>query len=278
MKPGRSSGASAPLAGSEAKASRGLKPALLGLLVVIGVVRIVSTYKIFSETWDEVAWNGSRTELTRSSPSCIPLSPAWRSRSGRFWLGIRWNPQLGMWAGGNAILAARNQYLHNLALARAGAALLRDLRLLDVVLGCDAIWRNGGGGSGAVFHDVSGDSRARGFGHHRYGRGRRIHGRSARLHYWLESPTNSRSALLGVTTAPGFALQIQRSRFLAQVGSRCVVWQGLLERGEHSVAPSFRWGRGLVVTPAAATLVLWAGFRFTFGSPLRVRRTAQSKD
>jgi len=120
MKPGRSSGASAPLAGSEAKASRGLKPALLGLFVVIGVVRIVSTYKIFSETWDEVAWNGSRTELTRSSPSCIPLSPAWRSRSGRFWLGIRWNPQLGMWAGGNAILAARNQYLHNLALARAG--------------------------------------------------------------------------------------------------------------------------------------------------------------
>src|SRR5215471_1001427 len=144
---------------------------------------------------------------------------------------------------------------------RGRAALLRDLRVLDVVLGCDAIWRNGGGGSGAVFHDVSGDSRARGFGHHRYGRGRRIHGRSARLHYWLESPTNSRSALLGVTTAPGFALQIQRSRFLAQVGSRCVVWQGLLERGEHSVAPSFRRGRGLVVTPAAATLLCWDGFR-----------------
>jgi hypothetical protein len=39
---------------------------------------------------------------------------------GPFLAGIRWNPQLGMWAGGNAILAARNQYLHNLALARAG--------------------------------------------------------------------------------------------------------------------------------------------------------------
>src|SRR5215471_7407113 len=107
---------------------------------------------------------------------------------------------------------------------RGRAALLRDLRVLDVVLGCDAIWRNGGGGSGAVFHDVSGDSRARGFGHHRYGRGRRIHGRSARLHYWLESPTNSRSALLGVTTALGLLCKFSVPVFLLRSGAG--VWFG----------------------------------------------------
>jgi hypothetical protein len=78
-----------PLAGSETKASRGLKLALLGLLVVIGVIRIVSTYKVFSETWDEVAHVATGMEWLQNGTYTLepmhPLSPAWRSHSGRFW-------------------------------------------------------------------------------------------------------------------------------------------------------------------------------------------------
>ena len=81
-----------------------------------------------------------------------------------------------MWAGGNAILAARNQYLHNLALARAGV--LPFFVICAFLTWFWAATRYGAtaAGAAALFHDVSGDSRARGFGHHRYGRGRRFMG------------------------------------------------------------------------------------------------------
>jgi hypothetical protein len=73
---------------------------------------------------------------------------------GPFLAGIRWNPQLDMWTGGNAILAARNQYLHNLALARVGVLPFFVICAFLTWFCWDAIWRNGGGGSGAVSRRV----------------------------------------------------------------------------------------------------------------------------
>ena len=264
MKPGRSSGASAPLAGSEAKASRGLKPALLGVFVVIGVVRIVSTYKIFSETWDEVAWNGSRTELTRSSP-CIPLSPAWRSRSGRFWWasdGIR------NWACGRGAMRFLRPGTNICTISPLPARVLPFFVICAFLTWFWAATRYGAtaAGTAALFFTTCPVI----LGH--AGLATTDMAAAARfmgglLNFIIGSTAPQIPDPPSSAPPPPWAC-FANSAFPFSCSRREPVcgWQGLLKRGEHSVAPSFRWGRGLVVTPAAATLVLWAGFRFTFGS------------
>jgi len=183
-----------------------------------------------------------------------------------------------MWAGGNAILAARNQYLHNLALARAGV--LPFFVICAFLTWFWAATRYGAtaAGAAALFFTTcpvilghaglatTDMAAAAGF-------------MGALLAFIIGSTAPQIPDPPSSASPPPWAC-FANSAFPFSCSRREPVcgWQGLLERGEHSVAPSFRWGRGLVVTPAAATLVLWAGFRFTFGSPLRVRRTAQSKD
>src|SRR5215469_16216686 len=130
--------------------------------------------------------------------------------------------------------------------------------------------------SGAVFHDVSGDSRARGFGHHRYGRGRRIHGRSARLHYWLDSPTNSRPALLGATTALGLLCKFSVPVFLLASGAG--VWLAGATRARRAFRRAFfPMGPGLSRNPRGRDPGALGRIPVHLWLPLRVRRMALSK-
>jgi hypothetical protein len=183
---------------------------LFALLAGIGIARIVSTYDVFSETWDEVAHVAAGMEwLQNGSYTLEPMHPPLARVAvalGPFLSGIRWTPQLGMWAGGNAILAARNQYLRNLALARMGV-------LPFFLAGAFLTWywtlaRYGAipavvatlfyttspvilGHAGLATTDMAA---AAGFT-----------GALLAFIYWLENPTTARSAAFGAATALGFA-------------------------------------------------------------------------
>src|SRR5271169_4024578 len=94
------------------------------ILAVIGVVRIVSTYSVLSQTTDEPAHVATGMEwLQRGTYTLEPLHPPLARVAvalGPYLSGLRLGSEGQMWAEGNEILLARGQYLHNLALARSG--------------------------------------------------------------------------------------------------------------------------------------------------------------
>jgi hypothetical protein len=93
------------------------------LLVGIGVARIISTYKVFSQTTDEPAHLITGMEwLQRGTYTFEPLHPPLARVAialGPYISGLRLTNQNGMWEEGDRILL-EGSYRHNLALARLG--------------------------------------------------------------------------------------------------------------------------------------------------------------
>jgi hypothetical protein len=105
-----------------------LEVTLLVLFTLIAVARIVSTYGVFCQTWDEPVHVASGMEwLQHGTYDYEVLHPPLARIAvaiGPFLSGIRLrdsdvNPEL-LVAGGNVVFAANGRYLHNLALARLG--------------------------------------------------------------------------------------------------------------------------------------------------------------
>ena len=93
------------------------------LLAGIGMVRIISTYKVFSQTTDEPAHLITGMEwLQRGTYTFEPLHPPLARVAiamGPYLSGLRLTDQHGMWEEGNRMLFD-GSYLHNLTLARFG--------------------------------------------------------------------------------------------------------------------------------------------------------------
>lgn len=98
------------------------------LFVVISIARIVSTYSVFSQTWDEPVHVASGMEwLQQGTYTYEDLHPPLARIAvaiGPYLSGIRLSdrdlrPEI-LVAGGNAIFSAHGKYLHNLTLARLG--------------------------------------------------------------------------------------------------------------------------------------------------------------
>ena len=105
-----------------------LQVALVVIFSLVSVGRIVSTYKVFNQTWDEPVHVASGMEwlqqgtytyehlhppLARVAMAIGPYLHEIRLRDSDL------HPQV-LVAGGNAIFAAHGEYLHNLSLARLG--------------------------------------------------------------------------------------------------------------------------------------------------------------
>ena len=147
------------------------------LLAGISVVRIVSTYHVFSQTWDEPAHLATGMEwLERGTYTWEPLHPPLARVAvalGPYLSGLKLTGQQNMWDQGNAILLAHDRYLHNLTLARLGV--LPPTRFPSLVLGSHTIWRRPRACLDTALYHLS-----RGFGpfrrcHYRYGPGSNLH-------------------------------------------------------------------------------------------------------
>jgi len=104
-----------------------LQAGILVLLLAVAVARIVSTYSVFNQTWDEavhVACGMEWLQLgTYNYEDLHPPLARVAVAMGPYLSGIRINgqdPNPDALATGNAIFAARGRYLHNLALSRLG--------------------------------------------------------------------------------------------------------------------------------------------------------------
>ncbi len=101
-----------------------LSPALLSLLILIGSLRIVSTWFVFSNTVDEPAHIACGLEwLDRHTWTLEPLHPPLArvlTAMGPALTGEHSKPELGMWSEGFRILGSGHHYDTTLALARAG--------------------------------------------------------------------------------------------------------------------------------------------------------------
>ena len=105
-----------------------LSAAILILFSVIAVARIVATYSVFNQTWDEPVGLASGLEWlqqgTYTYEDVHPPLARIAMAIGPYIRGVRLNsrdvdPEV-LVAGGNAALAGNGDYLHNLALARMG--------------------------------------------------------------------------------------------------------------------------------------------------------------
>jgi hypothetical protein len=97
---------------------------LLTVMVVIGLLRITSTYDSFWQTWDEPAHIAAGMELVDKKqftyePFHPPLARI-MSAIGPYLSGIRSSGHASIWDEGHAILNANNAYGRNLTLSRLG--------------------------------------------------------------------------------------------------------------------------------------------------------------
>lgn len=237
--------------------------------VAIGMVRIVSTYHVFNQTWDEPAHVAAGMQwLDRGQYTYEPLHPPLARvmvALGPRLAGIRSAGYDDVWLEGNSILYAGGRYDRNLALARLGVLPFFLLATLVVFS-----WtRRIGGAAEAVcavllFTTLPPVLAHAGIATTDMAVTATIALAAYCLTLWLDRPTHRRSVLLGLTFALAVLSKLSALLFLPAAA----VAVALCRRGERRAsgsnsAPSRT--TGLRLTYVAALLTIWAGYRFAVG-------------
>jgi len=243
---------------------------LVAACIAIGVARIVSTYHVFNQTWDEPAHVAAGMEwLDRGRYTYEPLHPPLARvlvALGPRLAGIRSAGQANVWLEGNAILYAGRRYDRNLALARLGVLPFFVLATLVVF----AWARRIGGAAAAVaavllFTTLPPVLAHAGIATTDMAVTATIALAALCLVRWLERPTRGRSLVLGLTL--GLAILSKLSALLFLPATALAI--ALCRRGEgrQKSAPNAGPSRTtrLRLTYAAALLTIWAGYRFAVG-------------
>lgn len=244
-----------------------LKPAVLVCLIGFAVARIVSTYPVLSQTWDEGGhlgvgmqwWDQGRYAYEVGNPPLARIAIA----LGPFWSGLRHQGGVNAWQEGNAILHAGGDYARTLALARMGVLPFFVLATLLVW-----VWSRWLFGEAAALITVllfttlppvlahaglaTVDMALTAMGL----------GALLAFVWWLEQPTTKRSVLLGVAVGLAVLSKLSALLFLPACALAIVAWRWVVSRKQPSgafVSPPTRRVVGLVVV--SACLVIWAGYR-----------------
>jgi hypothetical protein len=237
--------------------------------LVVGAGRIVSTYPVFNQTWDEPAHVAAGMEwLDRGSYTYEPLHPPLARvmvALGPRLAGIRSAGHQAVWLEGNSILYAGGEYHRNLALARLGALPFFLLAGLAVF----AWTRRIAGPAAAVCAVLLYSTLPVILAHASIATTDMAAAATVvlaayALTLWLEQPTRGRSLLLGLALAFAVLAKFSALLFLPAVTVAIL----LSRRGERDTAGSLsapsRTTR-LRLTYLALLLTMWAGYRFAVG-------------
>jgi len=243
---------------------------LVAACIAIGVARIVSTYHVFNQTWDEPAHVAAGMEwLDRGRYTYEPLHPPLARvlvALGPRLAGIRSAGQANVWLEGNAILYAGRRYDRNLALARLGVLPFFVLATLVVF----AWARRIGGAAAAVaavllFTTLPPVLAHAGIATTDMAVTATIALAALCLVRWLERPTRGRSLVLGLTLGLAILSKLSGLLFLPAAAVAIV----LCRRGDEKQKSAPHAGPSrttrLRLTYAAALLTIWAGYRFAVG-------------
>ena len=243
---------------------------LLVGIIGISIFRIILTYSVFNQTWDEGVHLAAGMEwMDRGAYTYEALHPPLARVSvalAPYVAGLRSFGLADPWSEGNEILHARGSYTYNLALARLGV-------LPFFVLAAGILWV----GSRAVF-----------------GRAVALLGvllfttlppvlahagvattdmpftgtfLLALLSFvlWLERPTLTRGLLLGAATGLAVLAKFSALVFLPSCGAALLLCRWVATRGvHHETAPGrSRRAAGVSVAALTAFMVVWTGYRFS---------------
>jgi hypothetical protein len=257
-----------------------LSPRLLVVaFLTIGVARIVSTYHVFNQTWDEPAHVAAGMQwLDRGQYTYEPLHPPLARvmmALGPRLAGIRSAGHDNVWLEGNSILYAGGKYDRNLALARLGVLPFFLLATLVVF----AWARRTGNAADAVcavllFTTLPPVLAHAGIATTDMAVTATIALAAYCLTLWLDQPTRERSLVLGLAFGLALLSKLSALLFLPAAG----VAIALCRRGEQrapDIGPAPNRTTRLRLTYAAALLTVWAGYRFAVG-PLTAPEAAPS--
>jgi dolichyl-phosphate-mannose-protein mannosyltransferase len=239
------------------------------LCLAIGVARIVSTYHVFNQTWDEPAHVAAGMEwLDRGRYTYEPLHPPLARvmvAVGPRLAGIRSGGHDNVWLEGNSILYAGGRYHRNLALARLGVLPFFVLATLVVF----AWARRLGGAPAAVwavllFTTLPPVLAHAGIATTDMAVAATVPLAAYAVVRWLERPGWTSALALGI--AVGLALLSKLSAFLFLPAA--IIAVVVCRRGESRSPPSPGGPSRLTslrLTYAAILLTVWAGYRFAVG-------------
>jgi hypothetical protein len=241
---------------------------LVAACLVIGAARIVSTYHVFNQTWDEPAHVAAGMQwLDRGTYTYEPLHPPLARvmvALGPRLAGIRSAGHDNVWLEGNSILYAGGTYERNLALARLGVVPFFLLATLVVYAWARRI---GGPADGAcavlLFTTLPPVLAHAGIATTDMAVTATVALAAYCLTLWLDQPTPARSLGLGV--ALGLAVLSKLSALLFLPAAALAV--ALCRRGEsgRGGGNSGRTRSARLLIYAAALFTVWAGYRFAIG-------------
>jgi hypothetical protein len=259
-------------------ATRRLLPAFV-LIACIGaaVARIVATYSVFNQTWDEPAHVAAGMQwIDRGTYTYEPLHPPLArvfTAIGPWLAGIRSGGHESVWLEGNAIFHAGHRYDRNLALARLGV--LPFFVIATVVV---FAWAGRLGGPPAaigatlLFTTLPPVLASAGIATTDMAIAATIVLALFCTILWLERPTAGRGILLGVAMAAALLSKFSALLFLpAGVAAIAIVRWRAAGSGEEP-SPRASKMRGLRLAYVAALVTVWAGYRFAVG-PLTTAAT-----
>ena len=247
--------------------------ALVALVLAVG--RIVATYRVFSQTWDEPAHVAAGMEwLDKGTYTYEELHPPLARVAvalGPYLAGIRLSGKFprpeDMWAEGNEIFHARGQYIRNLTLARLGVIPFFALMASVVWIWARSLFGDGValaavvllttlppvlGHAGIATTDVPFTAT--------FTLALFVFTR------WLEQPTSRRSILLGLTSGLAVVSKFSALVFLPSCALGLLVFRLAVD---HSYLNQMRHASRSMVKPlllvlASSGLLIWGVYRFSF--------------
>ena len=243
------------------------------VLTAVGSLRIISTYRVFSQTYDEPAHIASgmlwlsegRDRYGVEHPPLARVAAA----AGLYLSGQRSHPNLGMWEEGQALLGDGETYTRNLALARLGILPFFWIGAFVVyVWGKRCLGEPGAALAVFLFTFLPPVLAHSGLATTDMAVTAMVGASFLSALIWFEEPTLRNSLIVGAVTGLAVLSKFSALPFLAVSFAFAFIWYIASE------APTLlEWMQGakqriprLGITAAAAFIVIWAGYRFSYGS------------
>ena len=242
---------------------------LVTACLAIGAARIVSTYHVFNQTWDEPAHVAAGMQwLDQGRYTYEPLHPPLARvlvALGPRLAGIRSAGHESVWIEGNSILYAGGRYDRNLALARLGvlpffflAGLVVFAWARRIGAASEAVW------AVLLFTTLPPVLGQAGIATTDMAVTATIVLAIYCLTLWLDRATPARSLALGLTLGLALLSKLSALLFLPAAGVAVALCRRG-ERGRIERGPGRTRTTRLRLTYAAALLTVWAGYRFAVG-------------
>ena len=244
----------------------------VALLIAVGLVRIILTYPVFSQTYDEPAHIARGMEwLDKGQYTYFlehpPLAPVMVAMLPYFF-GARSTGHPSRFAEGNAILHTNGTYLRNLTLARLGILPFFVLCALTVWLWTkrDFGWQTALLSTG-LFTTLPSILAHSGIATTDMAFTATFLLGLFAFRLWLEHPTIQRSILLGITIALSMLAKFSALVFLP-LAAGCIVlvcWYKIRNSTGFLGYPVRRWLAGIAIGVLTGFFVIWGGYRFSVG-------------